>query len=157
MSSQNFVFFVSSFEFFVAIEKSTVAHEGQVVLVNDSYFRSEFHFAFIFNLNLKINLKPNFIFISTSISFENQFKFYFSFQFFILMLFRKPFCFNFYFKNLIWAFGPSVPTPALCMGSFYTFMSVVNHWEFCSLNFVYNTWPTERPITLCAQFSALLL
>ena len=38
-----------------------------------------------------------------------------SFQFFISKLFRRHFYFISYFKNLIWAWGPSVPTPNLCM------------------------------------------
>ena len=57
-----------------------VAHEGEAVFVNDSYFKSEFHFhdQFEFEIDLKLNFK----FISNSISFENQFKFYFILDFY---------------------------------------------------------------------------
>ena len=66
-----------------------------------------------------------------------------SFQFFISKLLRKRFCLISCFKHLIWACGPSVLVPTLCMISFSTFISAVNHWKFCTLKFVYNTWLIE--------------
>ena len=63
-----------------------------------------------------------------------------SFHFFISKLLRKRFYFISCFKNL----------------RFLSFMSAaysaVNHRKFCTLNFVYTTWPIEANHTYCAIF-----
>ena len=96
----------------------------------------------MFNLNVKINLKLNFKFIETSISFENQFKFYFVSAFYFNVT-SKAFLFYLLFWKFNLSMWPISATTNLAHGLFLDFMSAVNRWKFCTLNFVYNTWPIE--------------
>ena len=84
---------------------------------------SKVNFFFMFYLNLKLNLK----FISNSVSYRNQFKFHFILVF-NFKLTSKAILFFCHFKNLIWSKWP---------------MSAVNHLNFSTPNFAYNTWLIE--------------
>ena len=45
-----------------------------------------------------------------------------------------------------------MPTPTSCMVSLQTFIKALNHWNFSTFNFAYNTWRIKANLTKCAVF-----